>query len=321
MNWQKILANGFSDVKDLLNYLELPDTLAPTTKIPFKTRVPLDFAARMEKKNPLDPLLLQVLMQQSEASALQGYTKDPLEEDKFTPIPGLIHKYQSRVLLTFGNTCAINCRYCFRRHFPYSKNNVTKNLMPAIDYIRQNKSITEVILSGGDPMLAKDASFKILLINLAALDHITTLRLHSRIPVVLPERITKEWLELFKNSSFNKVMVIHTNHANELSLKVKSACALLKNAANFHLLNQGVLLKGVNDNAESLAVLSEKLFSYGILPYYLHLLDKVAGAQHFAVAEDKAKKIYKALQKKLPGYLVPRLVKEEPFMLHKTLII
>lgn len=319
MRWQKILANGFNNIFDLLTFLELPTSLAPTTIIPFKTRVPLEFAMQMEKGNPKDPLLLQVLMQQDELIHNPLYSTDPLKESEFTKVAGLIHKYPTRVLLTFGATCAINCRFCFRRHFPYIKNQITKNsLTTALTYIKQNNTLKEVILSGGDPLLATDSSFNYLLSQLQDINHIKTVRLHSRVPIVLPQRITTNWLTLFKNTNLHKVMVVHTNHANELTAQTLEVFSLLKKA-NFHLLNQSVLLKNINDNADTLENLSWKLFDQGVLPYYLHLLDKVQGTHHFAVTEEKAKLIYQELQKKLPGYLLPKLVKEEPYKEHKTM--
>lgn len=319
MRWQKILASGFTNSHDLLAFLELPSDLTPSTTIPFKTRVPREFAALIEKGNPTDPLLLQVLAQQTELEHNPLYSIDPLKESEFTPTAGLIHKYSTRVLLTFSPTCAINCRFCFRRHFPYAKNRITKkSLAQALEYISQHPMLNEVILSGGDPLLSTDESFYYLLNQLQTIAHIKTLRLHSRVPIVLPQRITQNWLKLFKNTTLHKVMVVHTNHPNELTEQTRQVFAALK-SANFHLLNQSVLLKNINDNADVLVNLSWKLFDQSVLPYYLHLLDKVQGTQHFAVTEKKAKVIYQELQKKLSGYLLPKLVKEDPDKGHKTL--
>ncbi len=322
MSWQINLADGFSTTSELLQFLNLPVTLShQQAEQHFKTRVPREFAQRMERGNPLDPLLLQVLAQRQELTKDASFTTDPLHEKEANLIPGLIHKYATRVLLTFTGTCAVHCRYCFRQHFPYKENNIGRQGWDKIlAYLHKDPSIHEVILSGGDPMLATDSSFNLFLTQLETIPHITTLRLHSRVPVVLPERLTQPWLARLSASRFHKVMVLHTNHPNELTPAVATGCLALKKAG-FHLLNQSVLLKQVNDSAATLAELSLKLFEFGVLPYYLHLLDKVQGAAHFDIPLEIALDLYRDLQKKLPGYLVPRLAKEEFGKRHKTLFV
>ncbi len=322
MSWQKILAQGFASVNELLEFLALPLNLGnPFAEKQFKTRVPRGFVARMQSANPRDPLLLQVLASAEELNPVQGYVNDPLAEAKANPVEGLIHKYRGRVLLTLTGACAINCRYCFRRHFPYQANNPGREGWPAVlDYIRKDHTIHEVILSGGDPLLAADAVLSELLQQLQSISHVHTLRFHTRIPVVLPERIDKSFLQLLQATPLHKVIVLHCNHAQELDDTVLHACGALRQAG-CHLLNQSVLLKGVNDSADVLAELSERLFSFGVLPYYLHLLDKVAGAAHFDIPEDTALSLYRQLQKQLPGYLLPRLAREEAGKPGKTLLI
>ncbi len=323
MSWQKNLAEGFSSVAELLEFLALPSSIgSKDAEKKFKTRVPRGFAARMQKGNRFDPLLLQILAVDEELHAIEGYSADPLKEvEGQTTPPGLLHKYQGRVLLTLTGVCAVNCRYCFRRHFPYQANNPGRQgWQEAFAYIQQDASITEVILSGGDPLLASDRLLKEFIQALEAIPHVTILRFHTRIPVVLPERITPALLDILAATRLQKVVVLHCNHAQELDKKVEESCYHLKQI-NCHLLNQSVLLKGINDKVEVLAALSLRLFACGVLPYYLHLFDKVAGAAHFDLADEKAFALYSQLQKKLPGYLLPRLAREEAGKASKTLYV
>lgn len=322
MTWEKILAQGFTSVNDLLDFLSLPPSLGSSlAEMQFKTRVPRGFAARMEKGNAQDPLLLQVLASVNELVADELYVEDPLDEMTTNLQKGLIHKYQGRVLLTLTGVCAINCRYCFRRHFPYQDNNPgRKGWKNVFDYIRDDKSIHEVILSGGDPLLASDQVLAEVIHCLDEIPHVRTLRFHTRIPIVLPERIDQSFLALLASTGLQKVIVLHSNHAQEINVDVQQACSALQKIG-CHLLNQSVLLKGVNDDVSILAALSERLFSCAVLPYYLHVLDKVAGASHFDLPEERALELFRELQGKLPGYLVPRLAREEPGKISKTLLI
>lgn len=321
MNWQKILAQGFTSTTELLRFLEIPEAMgSQLAQKQFPTRVPLGFAKRMQKSNVRDPLLLQVLASAAEELVSAGYNSDPLEEAKSNPQKGLIHKYQGRVLLTLTGACAVNCRYCFRRHFPYQENNPGREgWKNTIDYIANDATISEVILSGGDPLLASDKVLQDMVHWLEAIPHVHTLRIHTRIPVVLPERIQDELKTILTATRLKKVIVLHCNHVQELNEEVREACQGLRQAGCI-LLNQSVLLAGINDDAATLAQLSHGLFDLGVLPYYLHLLDKVQGAAHFDLPLERSLTIYQALQSLLPGYLVPRLVREEPGKQSKTLI-
>ncbi|KGP63089.1 lysine 2,3-aminomutase [Legionella norrlandica] len=321
LSWQKILAQGLTSATDLLNFLELPiPEKSPLVEKQFPSRIPLGFAKRMQKRNPQDPLLLQVLAKEEELIETEGYFNDPLSENP-TLLKGLLHKYHGRVLLTLTGACAVNCRYCFRRHFPYHANNPGRQGWKDVcAYIAEDASITEVILSGGDPLLASDLVLAELIQQLEKIPHIHTLRIHSRIPIVFPERIDKDFLNLLTNTRFQKVIVVHCNHPQELDESVFQACSGLRQSGCY-LLNQTVLLAGINDDATVLARLSHALFKYGIMPYYLHLLDKVRGAAHFDMPLVRAREIYQQLQVLLPGYLLPRLVREEPGKTSKTLLL
>ncbi|CZH61283.1 EF-P beta-lysylation protein EpmB [Legionella pneumophila serogroup 1] len=321
LSWQKILAQGFTSTTDLLDFLELPRSEGNLfAEKQFPSRIPLGFAKRMQKGNPKDPLLLQVLAKEDELTEADDYVIDPLSESN-TLIKGLLHKYHGRVLLTLTGVCAVNCRYCFRRHFPYQANNPGRRGWKEVcAYIANDPSITEVILSGGDPLLAANLVLEELLQSLEEISHIHTLRIHTRIPIVLPERIDKGLIDLLTNTRFKKVIVVHCNHPQELDESVLRACSDLKKAACY-LLNQSVLLAGINDDAGILSKLSHALFDYGIMPYYLHLLDKVKGSAHFDMPLPRAQSIYHQLQSLVPGYLLPRLAREEPGRSSKTLLI
>jgi len=312
-NWQQQLSEAFNSIEDLCHYLHLPIDALPvsnTAATNFPIRVPLSFAACMEKGNPDDPLLKQVLPTQEELIAYPGFNNDPVGDLQATAQTGVIHKYHGRVLLINTGSCAINCRYCFRRNFPYSELQLSKQSeLAAINYIRQDSSLSEVILSGGDPLLLSDARLAKLLEQLDGIEHIKRIRIHSRLPIVLPARITDEFIKTLQKSSKQIVIVVHCNHANEINNRVITAFNTLK-AHGITLFNQSVLLKGVNDQVDILCALSEKLFHHGVIPYYLHLLDKAAGTGHFEVAETQAVELIKEVQATLPGYLVPKLVKE-----------
>ncbi|HSW93080.1 MAG TPA: EF-P beta-lysylation protein EpmB [Gammaproteobacteria bacterium] len=314
-DWQAALINAVTNPRELLSLLELEDYLperVDEAERLFMLKVPRGFIARMEKKNIHDPLLRQVLPIDAELKTVAGYSADPLTEAAYNPVQGLLHKYHGRVLLTYSAVCAINCRYCFRREFPYQKNNPGQTgWNDALDYIAGNASIREVILSGGDPLTAKDALLENCCEKLVLIPHITRLRIHSRIPVVLPERITDELIRVFRKTPLKIVMVIHCNHPQEISQDVREAMDKLRDAGVL-LLNQSVLLKGVNDSADTLIALSEALCEMGVQPYYLHTLDRVRGTAHFDVPRQTAIKLHRTLTERLPGYLVPRLVYEKP---------
>ncbi len=272
-------------------------------------------------KGLADPVLAQFLPTHAENIETPDYQNDPVGDFEATQVPGLIHKYHGRVLLIASGSCAVNCRYCFRRHFPYSQSFAPRNHWQAsLDYITNDSSIHEVILSGGDPLTLETQSIRVLSDALQAIPHIKTLRIHSRIPVVMPSRIDTEFIQWGEQLKLKKVMVLHINHGQELSKASRQAIVALK-AAGFTLLNQSVLLKNINDSSEVLADLSHQLFSAGVLPYYLHQMDAVQNAAHFTVAESDAIDIHQQLQAQLPGYLVPKLVKELAGQNSKTSLV
>ncbi len=277
----------------------------------FPLRVPRSFVARMVPGDPRDPLLLQVLAGDLELQATPGFGPDPTgETGAANPHRGIIHKYRGRLLLLVTGSCAIHCRYCFRRHFPYADNqNSRDEWSSALDYIRRDPSISEVILSGGDPLVAGDAQLAELVAQLAMIPHVRRLRVHTRLPVVIPQRVTPELLDALSSPQLQTVIVVHCNHGNEVDGEVSTAFRMIREHG-MTLLNQSVLLAGINDNVAALVGLSERLFEAGVLPYYLHLLDRVAGAAHFEVSAERAQALHREISATLPGYLVPRLVRE-----------
>lgn len=310
--WLNELSNAVSDPQILLKQLNIESCSLNSgfaARKLFAQRVPQSFIDRMEKGNPRDPLLRQVLPILEEFDDASDFSPDPLEEHNNVQ-PGLLHKYKNRVLMIVKGGCAINCRYCFRRHFPYEKNQGGKdNWIESIHYIQQHTEINEVILSGGDPLMAKDHQLRWLLEAIASIDHIKTVRIHTRLPIVIPSRVTSTLIEMLVKTRLNVVFVTHINHANEINDDVRRSMATLR-AANITLLNQSVLLRGVNDSVDALKNLSNALFDIGILPYYLHLLDKVKGAAHFLVSDEKARALMVELINEISGYLVPRLMRE-----------
>lgn len=320
--WQLDLAQAFNDPVALLEYLELnPQEFeqAILARKLFAMRVPRPFAEKMQKGDKNDPLFLQAMTSSSEFTQVEGFIKDPLEE-QHSPAPNILHKYHNRLLFMVKNSCAINCRYCFRRHFPYEEIKSGKTIwQQSLQYIAEHPEIEEVILSGGDPLMAKDEELDWILTALEKINHVKTLRIHTRLPVVIPNRITSQLCLRFADSRLNVVMVTHINHANEIDTVLANKMAELKQSGVV-LLNQSVLLKGVNDSTITLKALSDKLFSIGILPYYLHLLDKVEGASHFFVEDEMVFNIYKELQRISSGYLVPKLAREIAKEPNKTLM-
>jgi EF-P beta-lysylation protein EpmB len=313
--WQQALINAVTQPKELLERLELDQSLleaANKAAALFPLKVTNSFINRMRKKDLNDPLLRQVLPLGEELNDDSKYSIDPLQEAKVNPIPGLLHKYHGRVLLIYTGSCGINCRFCFRREFPYVENSPgTLGWNKALEYIAHDQSISEVILSGGDPLIANDVVLKSFVLKLEAIPHVKRLRLHSRMPIVLPERITPEFIEWMTMTRLKTILVVHCNHPQEINSEVKAAMQLLVKAS-IPLLNQSVLLKDINDKVETLAELSEALFDCGILPYYLHILDKVKGTGHFDLEIIKSKEIVKQLSYRLSGFLVPKLVYEQP---------
>ncbi|KAB0882473.1 EF-P beta-lysylation protein EpmB [Cronobacter muytjensii] len=312
-DWLSQLADVITDPDELLHLLNIDtdeELLAGRdARRLFALRVPRAFVARMEKGNPQDPLLRQVLTSREEFVAAPGFTTDPLEEQN-SVVPGLLHKYHNRALLLVKGGCAVNCRYCFRRHFPYADNQGNKrNWQAALDYIAAHPELDEIIFSGGDPLMAKDNELEWLVACLEAIPHLKRLRIHSRLPIVIPARITDGLVRLLGETRLQVLLVNHINHAQEIDDAFRAGMAKLR-AAGVTLLNQSVLLKGVNDNAATLAALSNALFDAGVMPYYLHVLDKVQGAAHFMVSDDKARAIMRELLSLVSGYLVPKLARE-----------
>jgi EF-P beta-lysylation protein EpmB len=319
--WQDALSQLVTDPEELLELLALPRELlqpAQLAALAFPLKVPRGYLARIEKSNPHDPLLKQILPLGVELDVMPGYSQDPLQEVEVNPVPGLLHKYHGRVLVTLTSACAVHCRYCFRRHFPYADNNPgTQGWVKIADYIRRDASITEVILSGGDPLSVSDRLLQAFTDQLSGIPHLKRLRIHTRMPIVLPERVTHGLLGWLKALPYEVVMVVHANHPQEINDEVAAALRAIRNIG-VTLLNQTVLLRDINDNVATLAALSESLFAAGVMPYYLHVLDKVQGAQHFDMSLATAQSLHAEMAAVLPGYLVPRLVQEEPGKPAKT---
>lgn len=312
-NWQRLLASSITDPRILLERLNLdPALLGPAlaASADFALRVPEPYLSRMQPGNPHDPLLRQVLPVGEELLAQPGYELDPLGEQQTNARPGIIHKYHGRLLLIVSGGCAINCRYCFRRHFPYEDNNLsTAEWQQALDYIRTDTSLNEVIYSGGDPLAANDRRLAWLTREIADITHIRRLRIHTRLPVVIPQRVTAGLIDAVCGTRLPVTLVLHCNHANEIDQHLGAAIRRLR-AAGMTLLNQSVLLRGVNDQLHQQLELSESLGDHGVLPYYLHVLDHVKGAQHFHVDDQQAQLLVGQMLSRLPGFLVPRLVRE-----------
>ena len=347
--WQRALQDAVTDVAELAELLGLPtdaleaaasppaDVLEAAASPPadaaeaaaagpsgsprreFPLRVPRGFVARMRRNDPRDPLLLQVLPQAREYADVPGFTGDPVEEIGLAD-HGIVRKYAGRALLIASGACPIHCRYCFRREFPYQEQLAPRAACAgAVAALKRMPDVTEVILSGGDPLSLGNRRIGVLLDALAGLGSVRRLRIHTRFPIVLPERVDAGLVGLLERSPLATAIVVHANHANELDDSVAQALAALR-GAGASLLNQAVLLAGVNDDADTLAALCERLFDCAVLPYYLHLLDPVAGAAHFDVDEARARALHAELTARLPGYLVPRLVREIPGRARKTTV-
>ncbi len=318
--WIKEVQTAFRTLEELLEYLKLnklPYTLYNPKQFPLL--LPRNYANKIEKSNPYDPLLLQILPLKEEKIA-QG-EKDPLQELHFIKNPGFIHRHKNKVLVISTGSCPVHCRYCFRRHFPYTQFSQTiKNPSPLINYIKKHSNIKEIILSGGDPLSLTDELLLPFLEKLEPIENLKIIRLHTRFITMIPERVTPQLLEILTLHSKKIVVVIHVNHPNEIGDKEEE---ILKKVTleGITVLNQSVLLKNVNDKAEILEKLSYKLFNANVIPYYLHLMDKVEGGRHFEVPFKKAKAIYLQLLENLPGYLVPKMVVDPPASKHKKLIL
>ena len=321
-SWQTGLASACRDIDRLLEYLGLQRHQLPELydAADFPLRVPFSFIRRMKHGDPDDPLLRQVLPLHREQQATAGYGTDPVDDAAAGVRPGMLHKYHGRALLMLTGACAVHCRYCFRRHYPYQEMTLRQGgIQSAISAIAADPSLQEIILSGGDPLMLDNDRLMELSSLLSEIPHLKRLRIHSRLPVVLPERLDRGFLDWLDRQTLQVVLVIHCNHPNEIDGMLTN-CLRSLDRSRVTVLNQTVLLKGINNDGHVLARLSESLFNAGVMPYYLHLLDKVAGAGHFDSDEDAARAIYHDLQSRLPGYLVPKLVREIPGYPYKALV-
>ena len=322
-SWKSELSQCISSVEELLRCLQLdPRQLSASQRAAedFPLRVPRPFVERMEIGNPNDPLLNQVLPVTQETEPTIGYSTDPLNETQHNPVPGIVHKYGNRLLLIVSPNCAINCRYCFRRHFPYQENRQSKQQwQQALDYIRLHQEINEVIFSGGDPLAANDNFLGWLTEQIADIPHIKRLRIHTRLPVVIPSRVDEGFLGWATGTRLAPIVVLHINHPNEIDTAVQQMVQRLVKSGML-VMNQTVLLKTINNNLKALVDLSEALYDACVIPYYLHLLDPVTGASHFDITAQQAGQLYSQLQTQLPGFLVPKLVREAPGEKSKTLL-
>jgi L-lysine 2,3-aminomutase len=325
-DWKAQWRSAFTRVPGLLAFLELTPAHFAPERLPdsaqtFPLRVPASFAARMQRGNACDPLLLQVLPSTAERIEQANFLSDPVADLQHSPSPGLIHKYASRALLIAAGTCAVNCRYCFRREYPYGSATLTPSaLAAALRYIEAQPQINEVILSGGDPLALDDTRLRAMTDALTALPQITRIRLHSRTPIVLPARVDASFLRWVADLRVPLVLVVHSNHAAEWQCdELRAAMAALRRA-NVTLLNQAVLLAGVNDTLSAQVALSEALFAAGVMPYYLNLLDPVVGSSHFEVADADANALYAQMSAALPGFLLPKLVRDVPGRAAKSVV-
>ncbi|QDT70472.1 L-lysine 2,3-aminomutase [Planctomycetes bacterium MalM25] len=319
-DWRRALGDAVRDPFELCGLLDLPAELAePAAAVNFPLLVPRGFIRRMQPGDPNDPLLLQVLPSPQELDE-GNLPSDAVGDLQANPQPGLLHKYQGRALLILGGSCAVNCRYCFRRHFPYEESPRSEaGWAPALDYLQQEPSIHEVILSGGDPLINGDTRLERLFNKLASIEHLQTVRIHTRLPIVLPERVTVRLAQLLRDTRLNAVVVLHTNHANEIDSHVVDAAKRLLSSGAL-LFNQSVLLRGVNDSVQSLVDLSHKLIAIGVTPYYLHQIDRVPGSAHYETSSDHGVQLIGKMRKLLPGYAIPRFVQEVAGRPHKVVL-
>jgi L-lysine 2,3-aminomutase len=314
-SWQQQWRDAFREPVALLQFLgleHLQERVSGAATRQFPLRVPLAFAQRMQYGNPHDPLLRQVLPLVDEEHIVPGYSIDAVGDLQSKASKGVLHKYEGRALLISTGSCAVHCRYCFRRHFPYGEEAASANeWAEAIIHLQNDASIEEVLLSGGDPFSLSTEKLSTLTDSLRAIPHIKRLRIHTRLPIVLPDRVDAALLQWLQSLPWPVALVLHANHAQEFDLHVDDACRALRNTG-VNLLNQAVLLAGVNDRLQSIKDLCERGYAAGVLPYYLHQLDRVHGAAHFAVSDEKALSLIDQLRDTLPGYLLPRLVREIP---------
>lgn len=318
-NWQKQLRSAVTNSAELFELLEISPEVARSSGLmalpQFPLKVPHAYLSRIKKGQLDDPLLRQILPLNAEHEVAAGETDDPVGDLDAYQVDGLIHKYHGRALIIVSGACGIHCRYCFRKHFPYSEKHLSTSA--TYDYLMAHQDVEEVILSGGDPLSYSNDKLFRLCEKLEGIVHIKRIRLHTRLAIALPARLDAELVDWFKQREKPYIIVFHINHPNEIDTEVATAVATLKSLT---LLNQAVLLHKVNDSVDVLKRLSERCFEIGILPYYLHMLDAVKGTSHFAVSATEAKQLMRQLSALLPGYLVPKLVKEYPRQASKTII-
>ena len=308
--WQQEMKQAIRSSLGLCEFLKIPPIAINVEENDFPVFVPRSFAARMNPGDPADPLLLQVIAQSQESLPIEGYEKDPNGEATAVLAAGVLRKYSSRALMITSGACAVHCRYCFRRHYPYSDSpSGLEQWQSSLQAIAQDTNIEEVILSGGDPLVLSDQSIGQLLSALADIPHVKHVRFHTRTPVIIASRMTSTLLSHLKSTRLKVWFVIHSNHANELDGEVLASLSKLQQIG-IPVLNQAVLLRRVNDNEDALYALCKRLIDAQITPYYLHQLDEVAGAAHFYVSPDRGRELIAAIRKRLPGYAVPRYVKE-----------
>ncbi len=320
--WQAALANAVTDLDELCRLLDLPPQLAqaPSHSGGFPLLVPRAFLARIRRGDPSDPLLTQILPQKIEEIEHPGFTRDPLREVCLSGPPGGLQKYQGRLLMVTAGQCGVHCRFCFRRHFPYTKGPPRRARWEGVlQTVARDSSIHEVILSGGDPLTLGDRELAWLVDRIAAIDHVKRLRIHTRMPIVIPQRVTEELLRLLRSTRLVPFVAVHVNHPAEIDTAVAQALGALVDRG-IPVLSQSVLLRGVNDSPEVLCTLFERLIGLRVLPYYLHQLDPVAGAAHFEVPVERGRELMAEVRRRLPGYAVPRYVQERPGAPYKEIL-
>lgn len=333
-DWRVAMKLAIRSGKELRSLLSLPDpkssdkagngpdeAFVVASEKDFPTFVPLEYLSRIVPGDLNDPLLRQVLPVLDEDQDAPGFTADPVGDLEVMPANGVLHKYHRRVLLVTTGACGVHCRYCFRREFPYSEASATGlSMEAAIRYLRDHQEIEEVLLSGGDPLTLVDEKLKATLEGIESIPHVKRLRVHTRMPIVIPQRITPELIQIFRGTRLATWFVVHANHPNELDEHVLERLGQLIDSG-IPVLNQAVLLKGVNDQVEVLESLCSKLINHRIQPYYLHQLDRVRGASHFEVPIERGLEIIEALRELLPGYAMPQYVVENAGAKSKTVIV
>jgi EF-P beta-lysylation protein EpmB len=322
-SWQEAIKHAIRDSQRLCNILKLDNDLvrlSSSAAASFPVFAPREYIRRMQPGDPHDPLLQQVLATTDEDHSPSGFADDPVGDAEATLSPGLIRKYRSRALLITTGACAIHCRYCFRRHFPYqSAPKSVDDWQPALEEIASDPQIDEVILSGGDPLTVVDDTLAGLAARISQIDHVKRLRIHTRLPVVIPQRVNSDLLTWLRGTRLATIMVVHANHPNEIDEEVADSLTRLVDAG-LPVLNQSVLLRGVNDDVDALVQLSRRLVNLRVMPYYLHQLDRVRGAAHFEVSIERGLELVEEMRKQLPGYAVPRFVQEIAGEESKTLL-